>query len=512
MIWKTTFAFFITLLKLSSQIDRVRRSNNSKIFLLLVLGSLLSGNLGYSQIAETNNPTDTSKEKCNSQDFANLTFYIGDQNGAPIANCSAGDNVSAYIWVNSGNNPNRYSLWTQYTLTITDSDGNATSKTFEGCKYRGEAIPNNGSFQISEQINWECGSTVEISQFYLSWQENLNSNECGPTSPKCVNLGDITRVETPVVADFDFSQNCDSYVVNFENKTSGGNDENGAFQYTWNFGGSNTSNEENPSFNFTEAGNYEVTLTSAQGAETNTITQTVSVLDPIEVSYVNEDLDCSENSTGSIDISVTGGTGNYTYSWTGPDFNSTDEDLTGLDEGTYQVTVTDGNNCSVTQEITLSRPEAPDAPVVAGEVSQPTCDIATGSFSITAVTGMEYSFNGGAFETTTSWSELAADTYTVTARNADGCESEALSVTINAQPETPDAPVVAGEVSQPTCDIATGSFSITAVTGMEYSFNGGAFETTTSWSELAADTYTVTARNADGCESEALSVTINAQP
>ncbi|MBZ9632716.1 hypothetical protein LB465_18285, partial [Salegentibacter sp. LM13S] len=71
-----------------------------------------------------------------------------------------------------------------------------------------------------------------------------------------------------------------------------------------------------------------------------------------------------------------------------------------------------------------------------------------------------------------SWSELAADTYTVVARNADGCESEELSVTINAQPETPDAPVVAGEVSQPTCDEATGSFSITAETGMEYSFNG----------------------------------------
>ncbi|MBZ9632719.1 hypothetical protein LB465_18300, partial [Salegentibacter sp. LM13S] len=66
-----------------------------------------------------------------------------------------------------------------------------------------------------------------------------------------------------------------------------------------------------------------------------------------------------------------------------------------------------------------------------------------------------------------SWSELAADTYTVVARNADGCESEELSVTINAQPETPDAPVVA-ETVQPTCDEATGSFSITAVTGMEY--------------------------------------------
>jgi hypothetical protein len=75
---------------------------------------------------------------------------------------------------------------------------------------------------------------------------------------------------------------------------------------------------------------------------------------------------------------------------------------------------------------------------------------------------MEYSFDGGAFGSTTSWSELSAGTYTVVARNEDGCISEELSVTINAQPETPAAPVVA-ETVQPTCEVATGSFSITAV-------------------------------------------------
>src|SRR5690606_3482328 len=148
-----------------------------------------------------------------------------------------------------------------------------------------------------------------------------------------------------------------------------------------------------------------------------------------------------------------------------------------------------------------------DTPVVAS-VTQPTCDVATGSFSITAVDGLQYSLNGGAYSATTSFEGLSAGTYTVTARNATGCVSEAASVTIVGV-QSIAAPVVSATV-QPTCDVATGSFSITAVEGLQYSLNGGAYSATTSFEGLSAGTYTVPARNADGCVSEAVSVTINA--
>lgn len=47
-------------------------------------------------------------------------------------------------------------------------------------------------------------------------------------------------------------------------------------------------------------------------------------------------------STGSIDLSVSGGIPGFTYSWTGPSgFTATTEDITGLEYGTYTVTVTD---------------------------------------------------------------------------------------------------------------------------------------------------------------------------
>jgi pyruvoyl-dependent arginine decarboxylase (PvlArgDC) len=199
------------------------------------------------------------------------------------------------------------------------------------------------------------------------------------------------------------------------------------------------------------------------------------------------------------------------YSFDGGTFS---ENVTfdNLSAGTYTVVARNEDGCvSEALSVTINaQPETPAAPALA-ETVQPTCDVATGSFSITAVSGMEYSFDGGAFGSTTSWSDLAAGTYTVTARNEDGCISEELSVTINAQPETPAAPALA-ETVQPTCEVATGSFSITAAAGMEYSFNGGTFSENVTFDNLSAGTYTVVARNEDGCVSEALSVTINEQP
>lgn len=47
-------------------------------------------------------------------------------------------------------------------------------------------------------------------------------------------------------------------------------------------------------------------------------------------------------STGSIDLSVSGGVAPFTYSWTGPSgFTATTEDISSLEYGNYTVTVTD---------------------------------------------------------------------------------------------------------------------------------------------------------------------------
>ncbi|NJW52583.1 T9SS type B sorting domain-containing protein [Salinimicrobium sp. CDJ15-91] len=267
---------------------------------------------------------------------------------------------------------------------------------------------------------------------------------------------------------------------------------------------------ENVTFDNLSEGTYTVTARNADGCVSDAVSVTINAQPATPATpVVAETTQPTCNvATGSFSITAVAG---MEYSFNGGTFGTTTS-WSGLTADTYTVTARNADGCvSDAVSVTINaQPATPAAPVVA-ETTQPTCAVATGSFSITAVSGMEYSFNGGTFGTTTSWSALTADTYTVTARNADGCISEAVSVTINAQPATPATPVVAS-TTQPTCTVATGSFSITAVSGMEYSFNGGTFGTTTSWSALAADTYTVTARNADGCVSDAVSVTINAQP
>ena len=59
-------------------------------------------------------------------------------------------------------------------------------------------------------------------------------------------------------------------------------------------------------------------------------------------------LTCNDDSTGSIDITVSGGTTNYNYSWSGPNgFTSTNEDISMFVAGSYQITGSDNNGCVI---------------------------------------------------------------------------------------------------------------------------------------------------------------------
>ena len=67
--------------------------------------------------------------------------------------------------------------------------------------------------------------------------------------------------------------------------------------------------------------------------------------------YALNQIFSSSSGRGSIDLTVNGGTAPYTYSWTGPGGPYTTEDLTGLADGTYCVTVTDLNNPSCVESL-----------------------------------------------------------------------------------------------------------------------------------------------------------------
>ncbi len=210
------------------------------------------------------------------------------------------------------------------------------------------------------------------------------------------------------------------------------------------------------------AGTYVVTVTDDNGCQ-QTENYVITVPSPLTVSGIATDLLCFEDASGAIDLTVIGGTPLYTISWTGPGgFSSTDQDLTGLQAGTYSVTVTDDNGCVQTLDLEV---EQPDELTLSGVVSDPDCaDDSNGSIDITVQGGtLNYAFvwNGplGFIGNPEDLSNLPGGTYNVTVTDANGCTvSDSFVLT------QPDEILITLDISDPNCGFADGEV-VANVTG-----------------------------------------------
>lgn len=96
------------------------------------------------------------------------------------------------------------------------------------------------------------------------------------------------------------------------------------------------------------AGSYTVTVTDSAGC-VQTLTDTVAEPPPISVAMSSVNTNC-DSLIGQAGTTPSGGTPGYTYLWSNGQSAST---ITGLAGGTYTVTVTDINNCTVTDSVAV---------------------------------------------------------------------------------------------------------------------------------------------------------------
>ncbi len=240
------------------------------------------------------------------------------------------------------------------------------------------------------------------------------------------------------------------------------------------------------------AGTYCVTATDANGCSANACA-TIPGYTPLSVFTTRVDVTCFGDSTGSIDVTASNGTTPYSYLWS---TGETTEDLNMLKAGTYIITVTDNNSCTMSRTVTISQPSFPVT--INSTVSNPQCYGSNdGSILISTSNGVSpYSYMWNDSVTTQNRLWISYGNFLVTVTDNSGCSASAtMTVT------EPTPMVIVPSVIDVTCNGAsTGAINL-SVTGSfaPYAYDWSDGGDTQNRSGIIAGNYTVTIVDNHNC-------------
>ncbi|TXG40114.1 T9SS type A sorting domain-containing protein [Seonamhaeicola maritimus] len=259
-------------------------------------------------------------------------------------------------------------------------------------------------------------------------------------------------------------------------------------------------NSENPEFSSSNEdlaglapGTYQLLITDANG--TTASLSGIIITEPVllTATATGEALLCFGDSDGEINLTVSGGTAPYTYSWSN---GSTVEDPSGLVVGDYTVVVTDANGCTTNLSASITEPEL----LVASITNIST--ICSNNATVTVAGGtLDYTYLWSNGATEASINNVPAGTYDVTVTDANGCTTIAsIDLTVG-EAFNPSA-----SVTDVTCfGENNGVITVTNANGdapFSFSIDGINFidgEFPYSFNDLAADTYEIAVRDKNGC-------------
>lgn len=261
----------------------------------------------------------------------------------------------------------------------------------------------------------------------------------------------------------------------------------GTYPYTfaWSLGGNAIASHEDL-INLAP-GTYSVVVTDAKGCS---ISGSVGITQPaaIATSYSYTDNPCYGNSLGTIDLTVSGGSVPYTYAWTGPSgFTATSQDLSGLNTGLYQMTITDLHGCStvLSVDVYINQPEVLSAS--ASMSQQVSCaGGSNGTVALTVQGGTApyvYAWTGPSSYASTieDITGLLAGNYHVNITDAHGC-TVSTSATVTTVPD----------ITPPVISCTTDKSVVTSASACTYTVPNGAWNATaTDNCSLASLSYTL---------------------
>ena len=307
-----------------------------------------------------------------------------------------------------------------------------------------------------------------------------------------------------------------------------------SYTYSWSTNNGSGLSPTNKNQSGLSVGTYTVVAKDDNGC---TITQDIEIIEPniLSISEIISNFNGFQISEagkndGFINISVAGGTSNYTYVWStldGSGLSVNSEDQNFLTAGTYSVIVTDTNGCVITKEYTLTEPKEllisldndaykNDVFCYGDSTASIKVDITQGSvapyaYSISGTTYLNENYSQS-FESisnlTYTFTNLTAGSYSITINDANGA-----SKTLSKEIRGPNNPLgLEGLTTDITCNGAADGIIDITVTGGGGSSNqftyfyswttldgSGLDSTAEDQTGLGPGTYTVVAKDINDC-------------
>ena len=424
----------------------------------------------------------------------------GGNDGVASVNVTGGAGNYSYIWTTKASTQTISNLSAgEYGISVLDAYGcvkNAnvvitqpallmlsTNSVAVKCKNGndGSATINvNGGISPYTYL-WSTGATTTSISNLVAGTYNVtvkDANNCSKTTSVVVTEPTIVVLLMSSVAVKCKNGNDGSATVNVTGGTGG-------YNYLWSTG------SITPTINNLVTGTYSVTVTDANNCSKNS---TIIVTEPTELMILGSSVavKCKNGNDGNATVTATGGTAPYTYLW---DRGARTSTLSNASVGTYNVTVTDANNCVKNINIVVSEPTQLIISISSGAVKCKSGNDGTATVNATGgIAPYTYLWSNGV--TISTANNLTAGTHNITVTDANGC-SQTASVIISEPTEL----IVTGNSVAVKCKNGNdGSATINVNGGISpytYVWNTGA--TTTSISNLVAGTYNVTVKDANNC-------------
>ncbi len=436
--------------------------------------------------------------------------------------CNGGNNGSAQVSVNGGTAPFSYS-WTNnnstsnsisnvaagiYTVSVIDAIGCVGSLNVQVTEPSAISVVfnttqvtchggNDGSVTVTASggtspytYRWACGINGP----------NLTGRTAGLYTLVVTDAHGCTATFSTIITEpnpitltvnkINISCNGGSNGAVDITSTNGGN---APYTYKWSTG--STSNM----ISGKTAGTYTVTVTDNKGC---TYQASYCISQPVALSacFTKSNVKCNGGTTGSARIKVSNGTAPYSYLWS---TGAITANITGRAAGTYTVTVTDANGCTMVKRVTITQPTPI---VISNTVTNVSCNGGTNGAIATTVSGgtTPYTYLWSNNAITASISNLAAGNYTITVKDKNLCTVTKTSI-VN-QPTQLTASISSTNVS---CNGGSNGSAVVIASGgtapYTYLWNTGG--SNASNTNLSAGTYTVVITDAKGCTTSS-SVTI----